>query len=355
MPIAQPKLPGKASQLPDSALGPIQQPMPYNPSGIEERNRILELRLLHHYTKTTCKAQTLSAMIPLLCHPMWEIDIPQMAFNNDIVLNALLGISAVNLFALNPEDQGLVRVSRSYMDKALSKYRATIVDVCPNNAEPLLVAACLIAHFTWLMAHSKDLKKEPYKIDLQTYQMCIGIRTLVAQTKPWLDKYQWPHIYNIPAPFPEVYSRRFIESALQDMNLLSSVFSDKGIFGEDSEVYAAVASDLTTTYYMLARKTFDMVTVEQQAVTFLHRLPPRYAELLEQEDPIAMTLLARNMAMFVFMEESSAWWIHGSGPNRIPYKAVWGIHGLIPIKWLWTLDFPKKIILKEITLGPDEE
>jgi len=286
---------------------------------------------------------------------MWEIDIPQIAFANDIVLNALLGISAIHLSSTTPHDATLLHASRSYFDKAITKYRIAITTVTSQTAEAVLVAACLIAHFTWLTAHSKDHKKEQYRIDLQTFQMCKGIKTMVSQTKPWLADYKWAQMFDDIALVPDIYSFRFLESALQDLQTISSSFTASNISQADQEVYTAVVEDITASCYKIARKTLDIIAIEQRLVTFLHRLPSRYIEMLEKEDPIAAALLARNMALFVFVEDSNAWWIHGSGPNRVPYKAVWGIQGLLPVNWLWTMEWPIKVISKEITLGPDED
>lgn len=90
--------------------------------------------------------------------------------------------------------------------------------------------------------------------------------------------------------------------------------------------------------------------MEQRLVTFLHRIPAHFTTLLEGEKPIAMALMARNIAMFVYFEKSLAWWIHGSGDHKVYLKAVWGIHSLMPTKWLWTMDLSLKVISKEIKL-----
>jgi len=70
--------------------------------------------------------------------------------------------------------------------------------------------------------------------------------------------------------------------------------------------------------------------------------------LLEREDPIAMALLARNISMFAYLDKSSAWWIHGTGGHKVYFKAIWGIHSLMPSRWLWTMEFPLKVISKDI-------
>lgn len=76
---------------------------------------------------------------------MWEIDIPQIAFSSEIVLNALFAISAIHLLATNPEDEVLVNASRTYLDKAVKKHRFAIARVDRETAEPVLVSAVLVS------------------------------------------------------------------------------------------------------------------------------------------------------------------------------------------------------------------
>jgi len=123
------------------------------PSGLDHYN-ILELKLIHHYTKTTCDHQNLNQMFPRLSHPRWQIDIPQMAFSSEIVLNALLGISAFHLLCLNPSDTSLDLASRKYLHTALVKQRAAMETIDFTNAEPIVVAGILLAFH-----HRKLLKQ----------------------------------------------------------------------------------------------------------------------------------------------------------------------------------------------------
>jgi hypothetical protein len=90
--------------------------------------------------------------------------------------------------------------------------------------------------------------------------------------------------------------------------------------------------------------------IEQTIVSILHRVPERFVELLEKEDPIAMALMARGQAVLRFIDDSGAWWIHGAGEWKVSETAVWGIKGLMPPEWLWTMDWPLKVVSKEINI-----
>jgi hypothetical protein len=104
-------------------------------------------------------------MAAVLAHSIWEFDIPQIAFSSDIVLNALFAITALHLQGVSPDDPVLARASLSYLDNAVTKHQAALARVDEQSAESLLAAAILIAHHTWLVAHSKH-PEERYAITL---------------------------------------------------------------------------------------------------------------------------------------------------------------------------------------------
>jgi hypothetical protein len=138
-----------------------------------------------------------------------------------------------------------------------------------------------------------------------------------------------------------------------DLSDLSLAFGGAFISGEDRETYEKVADDLTETYSALTTGALGLSMMEQKLVTILHRVPARFVTLLEHEEPISMALMARNMAMFVFLEKSVAWWVHGTGAHKVYFKAVWGIRSLMPSRWLWTMEWPLKVISREIRLEQD--
>jgi hypothetical protein len=284
---------------------------------------------------------------------MWEVDIPQIAFSSPIVLDALLGISALHLLALQPGDQTLALASRSYFNKAIAKQRDGLSHLDAENAEPLLVAAVLIAHQTWLMTHFADRLDERYNLNLQTYQMCKGITTLIRRASPWLEKYTWLPEDQQSHLDEGIQNKGFTKHALKDLATLSVHFYKNDIPIEDSAAYEKTAEELVAIYSLLRFEPLDISQIEQSIVTILHRVTPRFLVLLEGEDPIAMALLARNLSLLTFLEGSKSWWIHRAGQQKVPNKAVLGIRGLMPIDWLWTMEWPLNIIAREVTLDID--
>jgi hypothetical protein len=203
------------------------------------------------------------------------------------------------------------------------------------------------------MTHFADRLDERYNLNLQTYQMCKGITTLIRRASPWLEKYTWLPEDQQSHLDEGIQSKGFTKHALKDLATLSVHFYKNDIPMEDSAAYEKTAEELVAIYSLLRFEPLDISQIEQSIVTILHRVTPRFLVLLEGEDPIAMALLARNLSLLTFLEDSKSWWIHGAGQQKVPNKAVLGIRGLMPIDWLWTMEWPLNIIAREVTLDID--
>jgi hypothetical protein len=79
-------------------------------------------------------------------------------------------------------------------------------------------------------------------------------------------------------------------------------------------------------------------------------VPEHFIRLLEKKYPIAMALMARNHAVLRLTDDSGAWWVHGAGEWKVSEKAVWGTQRLMPTEWLWTMNWPLKVVSKEIDI-----
>lgn len=189
-----------------------------------------------------------------------------------------------------------------------------------------------------------------YKIDFRTYYMCRGIEALIDKFRPWLKKYGWP-VYGVSSsPVPKTPHETVLQSAFQDLSVISQTFTGDKVLTEDRDTYEEVSKFLVGTYSALVSETVQLPIMEQRLLTFLHRIPDHFVSLLEKREPIAMALLARNRAMFVYLEESAAWWIHGTEENRVYVRAVRGILSLMPSEWVWTMEWPLMVISKKLKL-----
>ncbi|KAE8445676.1 hypothetical protein EG329_012974 [Mollisiaceae sp. DMI_Dod_QoI] len=330
-----------------SSLSSLSRLVTSNPIGVNSAS-LLELRLMHHYTKSTYGRQPLRNMTsPTIANSLWEVDIPQLAFSNEIVLNALLGIAAFNLLSLNPNDRTLAVAARTYFNKAVVKQRDAVTHVDRQSAEPLLVSAVLLAHQSWLFNYSDEA--QPRGVDLSTYRMCRGAGLLAEKASPWTPQYDFLSKLVLKLKDEESeYDIAFMENVNEDMESLLRALDAKDIEPEGRLVYEGAAADVINTCSLIAGALAENSALEQQIVTVLHRVPPPFVALLEEHDPMAMAIMARNLSLLGVFEDTSAWWVHGAGRNNVPERALRAIATQMPPEYMWTMDFPYKILSKEI-------
>lgn len=106
--------------------------------------RMLELKLMHHYTTITCKTFTFTAPVT---EDIWRVTVPKLAFSGSQHLaDAVLAVAALHLRSLTPNDKDLVRASHAYMAASLAEYNATLNQgINQSNAEALFLTSTLIA------------------------------------------------------------------------------------------------------------------------------------------------------------------------------------------------------------------
>ncbi|CZR60587.1 uncharacterized protein PAC_10483 [Phialocephala subalpina] len=162
----------------------IQPSLTLQPSGLStsDGSRVLELRLIWHYTSSTC-TQVPDGQTSQGKH-VWSMDIPRLAFHSDLVLSALLSISTPHHWALTAEDPPLSYAAGYYFDKAVRNHRMALSNEDQDSAEAVLATAIIICHHTWLSAHS-TWSKEAYEIPLKKqHQHSQDSRLVASGGKP---------------------------------------------------------------------------------------------------------------------------------------------------------------------------
>jgi hypothetical protein len=301
---------------------------------------------MHHYTQFTCD-QLPKTGHNLCSKSIWSIDIPCLAFDSDLVLSAVLGLAALHLSALLPHERQLSYLSSYYFGKAMQEHRKAMVNINDRSAEPLLATAILITHYAWLAAHNTSLD-EPYELPLKTYHMARGIQHLFMQMAPnikdsgllWFSK-------TLPENEHEGHGAKcdFFDRCQDDLDLISSTFSSADVNANDKAIYEATVEELSSMYSAISLGAPQNL-IQRRVATMPLALPPRFLELVELKDPVALALLARNFSMLKLVDET--WWLHGVGEYEVTNYSIRGIRSLMPSEWLWAMDWPMLVVKGKI-------
>jgi len=259
---------------------------------------------MHHYTKSVYSRPPQTPGLALY-HSLWDFEIPQVAFSSPLVLNALLGITSLNLLSLNPNDQALFQSAWSHFDKAIMLQRAALDQMDRQNAEPMIIAAILLAHYNWLAACNEDIP-QPRRLEVETYNMCKGILELAEKSGPYLNKYSAIPVVKIEIPPGSRFDIKFTDVATQDMKTLLGSLGARNISQDQKDACHNYAEEIAHLYTLIASGCKDNAGLEQKIVTILHRVPECFVQLLEVNDPTAMALLARAIMCLELLDDHSA-------------------------------------------------
>ena len=137
-PVSSPSVAESAPNSVRTSLNSVPTPSPARPV-----DRMMELRLWHHFTTSTYK--TLLINVP--ADDIFKVDVPQLAFGGKTYLaDAILAVSALHLRSQHPDDKALVQASHAYSASALADYCDSLTGgIQEENAEALFLTASLIA------------------------------------------------------------------------------------------------------------------------------------------------------------------------------------------------------------------
>lgn len=291
-----------------------------------------------------------ASQMPLGGNSVWTVNLPQLGFQSAQVLDAILGIAAQHLWALLPHERSLAHASRYYLDRAILQHKSALAHADQQSAEGLLATAILITHQVWTAAHSENMDGTTYAIPLRTYYMARGIMALSDQLFPWLkgSEYLWYVEQPTPeAPGDGVPRDLCWEEGKRDLDMMATFLNQANMRELDSEVYLATLEELRSMQRAIIAD-LPQHFLQRMVATMPIRLPTRFLKLVEEYEPFALALLARNLSLLKVI--NSVWWLHGAGNHQVAELAVRGICGHLPPDWKWAAEWPLKVLSGEIRI-----
>lgn len=306
-------------------------------------DRMLELRLWHHFTTKTYK--TLLHNVPA-ADDIWKYDVPKLAFAGKTYLaDAILAVSALHLRSLNPDDKTLVQASHAYSASALADYCASLTcGIREENAEALFLTACLIAfQATASRIFIKDDEMTPsagktssrYPLPLAWFHAFQGVKTVVATS--------WQWIFNSPTVVAVINSQ---PSFQLDMNPQGA----SSFFGHLLEGVEDEVTSKDPQLNLLAQQGYvHAVSVLNWAhqnpyppatIAFPAAVSKRFVQLVEAKKPRALAIVACFFALLKRMD--NVWWL-----GDVSRREVMGLVSLFEpgSGWWRHLEWPVRIAL----------
>lgn len=312
------------------------------PETLRPVDRLLELRLLHQYTTSTCK--TLLTNSPAT-DEMWQRQVPDMAFQGKTYLaDAMLCVAALHLRSQKPTDTSLVQASHAYTASTLAAYVTTLNNgITSENAEALFLTASLIAfQATASRIFIKDDAQTSgshgtnrYTLPMAWFHAFQGVKTVVASS--------WQWIRNSSIVQAVIDSQPSFQLDLNPLNPNS--FFGHLLENLDEELAKEPSDKITATHqgYFHAVSVLNWAhknPFAPAALAFPASVSRRFVEVVEEERPRALAILACFFALFQRMDP--VWWLEG-----VSRREVMGLVSLFKTgsSWWRHLEWPVRIAL----------
>lgn len=312
--------------------------------------RSLELRLMHHYTTVVC--DTMPDCNGLQARDMWDRRIPQKAFEDEVVLNPMLALSALHLHAHAPSNVVMSIALRRYLDRSLRNHVQALRDSAEEISEQLWLSAVILSKIHWLLAR-QALPDESYKPPVLLWKMLQGTIILFRQGKSRLSTlgYAWfgeeLDLRILPVDELTPTARAQFYSIRADLKSLFHTFKVFSLPQEEQKMYEE-AENFILSKYLAYFSGSVAKTLRRYIGLMAISCTPAFTANLERNEPLAMALMARMLVLLKGLEP--AWWMNGEGDYKVLERDIPGMLELMPESLRWTMDWPCKVLNGEILL-----
>jgi hypothetical protein len=301
---------------------------------------------MHHYTAVVSPTMPSCNGAPA---EAWQHTIPQLSFSSEIVLNPLLALSALHLHAHSPSDAMVGVALQRYFGRSLAHHRHALSDTASQaSSEQLWLSAVVLCHMCWLLEH-QSRPARVYELPVQAFKLLEGVGILFTQKN--VQGYGWQGDENLPQVMPDeelpMTSRLQLYEIEEDLECLFRKVHVSAMPDAERNIYME-ARDYVLYHYRAFYSGVDATTLQRFIAYMAVRCQAGYRDMLQSHDPLAMALMARMLVML--NEIDYAWWANGRGEYEVVEQDVRGICQLMPENLRWTMDWPCKVLEREILL-----
>jgi len=301
--------------------------------------RSMELRIWHHFLTYT--ALTLPPPHRSDIQSLWTEDVPQWAFKFDFLLDSLLGLTAIHMYTMRPQESQLLAEAYKYYAEAANKYRRALSGINEETAGPILATSLFIGFQSKIVPRLHAANEPHYRLPIGFFLLQRGVPTTYKAVAPFLQGHRMMII--MFASMPPVEE---VLNCEDDAFLPDDVANDR-----DKMLHALASMLMTDEAVAVCRTTFAYVLAIHRSIekeepegftrrritAFPGMVPWPFVELLEQHNPIAVLILARYFAISKAKED--LWWIRGFADREVS-----GINSIIGSEWRGFMQFPLDVL-----------
>ncbi|KAL6904059.1 putative C6 transcription factor [Trichoderma evansii] len=303
---------------------------------------ITDLKLLHHFTVSTCYTLSSEATV----RDLWRVYIPQLGFSSEYVLHGLLSLAALHIGRFNSDRQNM------YISQAMEHHNASfkaalsfLTNICPENSTALYMFSVLTFLFSLACPKKPDVcLTETGEIMPEWISLLRGIRSimnkqgLTIRSSP-LALICWKDTEYLPSE-AESYENEHFKELEHSINVSSLKDARK------KEALLLAINDLKQTFKRISHSSPETEDQAKQIFTWLYNVSDYYITLLNSGDGDALCIFGFFCILFIHLEH--IWWAEGWAVYLIArvYSLVddtrklwlrWPVEeiGWVPVRSVW--------------------
>jgi hypothetical protein len=294
----------------------------------------MELRLFHHYATIT--GYTLPLSEEHCGVNMWTKSIPSIAFDCQHVYSAVLSLAAMHLLSLTPNDLSIRAAMYQYLNETISSQREEVTSITTTNSVLIFTTSMLLATHSKLRAISLATSDESYTPPLDWFYLHAGVREVSRKTLSHIEDSDI-RAYAFLNPESDA-TLSLIPGSPVDFpdDPFLRLWDEPSVPPERREIYSQALKylELLKSRIKAGEKSH---WIQRRFALIPGEVPKGFVGLIEEDDPLALAILARFFALLKYVEEP--WWVKGTAEFEIR-----GLAGLVSEDLEWSMRWPLEIL-----------
>lgn len=215
-----------------------------------------------------------------------------------------------------------------------------MTNISSDNSLALFTSALLLALHAKLRSRCQGTDSVPYTLPLNYLYLQLGAKDLYYETKDYIEGSSVKEFIELK---PEPGNTFSPSSSHNDFDfppdiLLSTWSSHPSIpmSAEREPIYAGTLAYLLHLKYTIKSQEKPH-WVQRRICKMPSKIPREFIGFLEQQDPLAVAILARFFALLKYVDEP--WYIRGTAEYEVA-----GMASLMNDEWAWAMEWPLGIL-----------
>lgn len=265
---------------------------------------LADMELLHHW----CTATYATMAHTKQTEHIYQCVLPREGLAYPFVLHGLLALSALHIARTRDQISSLkyFSIALEHQNRALSLFRPVVLSINRENSHIVFAFSSLLLQLAFAISPCSPFAEtyDPIRDLIQAFTLCEGLRQVIGASWNWVKEGKLAEVLldvddSKDCPLPDA-----VQAAVSRLISLNR-YRGREITCHDAECYGSAIDHLTDLMEIYQGKPQRV----EIALRWPFGLDPKYMDLLREQDPMALVILAHYC--LVLHHFRNYWWIEG--------------------------------------------